>query len=228
MRENGLDIELRRSILKYLEAGHGYKKIATDFGISVYTAKYIRDIYRRGDLSYFDGVDSHTKRDDREKLAIVRLFLDSGMELKTFAREEGINRNSLRDWVRKYREDPQHCFDGNYNRLRIKTCEKVALVKRFLNSGLPLKAFAHKSGIDPLNLKRWVQTYCGEDHHSCDGVKKYTRREDSEKLALVDAFLASGLSLPIFAKTEGVNLSTFRSWVRKYREGTLLKLKQEE
>ena len=74
MRTGGLDIDLRRSILKYIEAGHGYKKIATDFGISVYTAKYIRDIYRRGDLYYFDGVDSHTKRDDSEKLAIVRRF----------------------------------------------------------------------------------------------------------------------------------------------------------
>lgn len=104
MRSDGFDIELRRSILEYLEAGHGYKKIATDFGISVYSAKYIRDIYRRGDLAYFDGVDSHTKRDDSEKLAIVRRFLDSGMALKTFAREEGINRNSLRNWVRKHQE----------------------------------------------------------------------------------------------------------------------------
>ena len=49
MKENGLDIELRKRILQYLEAGHGYNKIATDFGISVYTAKYIRDIYRRED-----------------------------------------------------------------------------------------------------------------------------------------------------------------------------------
>ena len=104
MRSDGFDIELRRSILEYLEAGHGYKKIANDFGISVYSAKYIRDIYRRGNLSYFDGVDLLTKRDDSEKLAIVRQFLDSGMALKTFAREEGINRNTLRNWVRKYRE----------------------------------------------------------------------------------------------------------------------------
>ena len=75
-----------------------------DFSISVYTAKYIRDIYRRGDFSYFDGVDSYTKRDDSEKLAIVRLFLDSGMELKTFAREEGIDRNSQTNWVRMLKE----------------------------------------------------------------------------------------------------------------------------
>ena len=104
MRTGGLDIELRKSILKYLEAGHGYKKIATDFGISVYTAKYIRDIYRRGDLAYFDGEETITRRDDHEKLAIVRQFLDSGMALKTFAREEGLNRNTLRNWVRKHQE----------------------------------------------------------------------------------------------------------------------------
>ena len=106
MRENGFDIELRRSILNYLEAGHGYKKIAKDFGINVYTAKYIRDIYRRGDFSYFDGVDTRTKYDDSEKLAIVRRFLDSGMELKTFAREAGLYPRTFREWFQKYHEGP--------------------------------------------------------------------------------------------------------------------------
>ena len=223
MKENGLDIELRRSILKYLEAGHGYKKIATDFRINVYTAKYIRDIYRRGDLSYFDGEDSYTTHDDSEKLAIVRRFLDSGMELKTFAREEGINPNSLRNWVRKYQEDPQHSFDGNHKRLTLKICEKVALTKRFLNSRLELKAFAQKSGVDLLTLKRWVQIYGGEAHHNCDGLNKNVRCENSEKLALVEEFLVSGQPLTRFAQRKGINPYTFKSWVRKYREGTLKK-----
>ena len=220
MRSNGFDIELRKSILEYLEAGYGYKAIAKDFGISVYSAKYIRDIYRRGDLAYFDGVDSHTKRDDSEKLAIVRRFLDSGVELKTFAREEGVNRNSLRNWVRKYQEDPQHSFEGRHKRLKIKVPEKVALVNQFLNSGLPLKSFADKTGMNPRNLKSWVQTYCDAGHQSFDALNKYTRREDSEKLALVDAFLASGLTLATFAKSERINYSTFRNWVQKYQEGT--------
>lgn len=62
MRKNGLDIELRKSILKCLDEGIGYKAIAASFGIKVSTAKYIRDIYRRGNLSYFDG-DERWKRD---------------------------------------------------------------------------------------------------------------------------------------------------------------------
>ena len=49
-------------------------------------------------------MDSCTRRDDREKLAIVRRFLDLGMELKSFAREEGIDRNSQTNWVRKLKE----------------------------------------------------------------------------------------------------------------------------
>ena len=102
MGMRSFDVALRKRILNYFVEGHGYKKIATDFAISVYTAKYLRDIYRRGDLSYFDGVEHHQWRDDLEKLAIVRLFLDSGLPLKTFARDEGINRNTLRSWVRKY------------------------------------------------------------------------------------------------------------------------------
>ena len=104
MRENGFDIELRRSILKYLEAGHSYKTIAKDFGISVYSEKYIRDIYRRGDLSYFDGVETCTRREDSEKLALVNAFLASGLTLATFAKSEGINYATFRNWVRKHQE----------------------------------------------------------------------------------------------------------------------------
>ena len=219
MGSNTFDIALRQRILKYLEAGHGYKTIARDLGISVYSAKHIRDLYRRGNLDYFNGVDKQTQYDDYERLAVIHQFLESGLPLKTFARESCMNRNTLRNWVRKYREDSQHSFDGNHERLRIKACEKEALVKQFLHSGISLKAFAQKSGIDPINLKRWVQTHCD----TCDGVSKKTRREDSEKLALVDAFLTSGLQLSAFAKSEGINYSTFRSWVRKYQEGTLKK-----
>lgn len=223
MGSNTFDIALRQRILKYLEAGHGYKTIARDLGISVYSAKHIRDLYRRGNLDYFNGVDKQTQYDDYERLAVIHQFLESGLPLKTFARESCMNRNTLRNWVRKYREDSQHSFDGNHERLRIKACEKEALVKQFLHSGISLKAFAQKSGIESLNLKRWVQKYSGEDHHSSADVNKYKRREDSEKLALVDAFLASGVSLPTFAKSAGINYSTFRTWIRKYQEGTLKK-----
>lgn len=110
MRSNNFDLELRQRILKYLEAGHGYKKIATDFGISVYTAKSIRDIYRRGNLSYFEGIDNCGLKDRSEKLAIVRRFLDSGLPLKTFAREEGLNPQNLRNWVQTYHEGDLDSF----------------------------------------------------------------------------------------------------------------------
>ena len=104
MRKNGLDIELRKSILKSLEEGIGYKMIAASFGIKVSTAKYIRDIFRRGNLSYFDGNEKALQRKPEERLAIVHLYLDSGLALKTFARNEKLNPATLRNWVRKYQE----------------------------------------------------------------------------------------------------------------------------
>lgn len=104
MRKNGLNIELRKSILKCLEEGIGYRTIAASFGINVSTAKSIRDIYRRGELSYFDGKKRHPHFEASEKFAVVHQFLDSGLPLKTFAREECLNPATLRLWVRKYRE----------------------------------------------------------------------------------------------------------------------------
>ena len=49
-------------------------------------------------------MDKRTTYDDSEKFAIVRLFLDSGMELKTFAREAGLNPRTVREWFQKYQE----------------------------------------------------------------------------------------------------------------------------
>lgn len=218
MKENGLDIELRKRILQYLEAGHGYKKIATDFGISVYTAKYIRDIYRRGDLSYFGGVKTVKQYDNNEKLALVQQFLDSGLPLKTFAREAGLNPRTFREWFEKYQEDGLHCFDPHeYERYDIN--EKLAIVHRFLDSGQTLTTFAESECINLETFRSWVQKYYEGTLHN----KGRTKRDDSEKLALVDAFLVSDQTLTAFAKSEGIDPSTFRNWVRKYQEGTLLK-----
>ena len=220
MRKNSFDIELRKSILKYLEAGHGYKKIAKDFNINVYTAKYIRDIYRRGDLSYFEGNDTFKYKDGNEKLAIVRRYLDSGLPLKTFAREEGLNPQNLRNWFEKYHEGDIDNFSQEKHKW-LNISEKIALVQQFLNSGQPLKTFAQSENLNPLTLKGWVLKYHeGELQH-----KKRTRRDLSEKLAFVEAYLASDQPLKTFAESEGISTSTLRNWVLKYQEGTLLKSK---
>ena len=220
---NNFDVALRQSILKYLEAGHRYKMIARDFGISVYSAKHIRDLYQRGNLDYFNGVDKPTQYDDCEKLAIVHQFLESGQPLKTFAREVGLDRNTLRIWVRKYHEGPQPSVDDNHTGAQFDVCEKVAVVEKFLCSNQSMSAFASALGVNPYTFKNWVQMYSGEARQTSKGVSKKTRREDSEKLALVVAFLASGLPMTAFAKSEGISYSTFKKWVQKYRERTLKK-----
>lgn len=97
--------------------------------------------------------------------------------------------------------------------------EKLAIVRQFLDSGLSLKLFAESECINPDTFKSWVEKY----REGSLQYKKSTKRDESEKLALVDSFLASGLPMKTFADSEGINHSTFRYWVRKYREGTLSK-----
>ena len=104
MLKNGLGLELRKRILNCLIAGDGYRKIAATFGIEEATAKYIRDIYRRGKLSYFVGKETQVRYKASEKLALVEKFLASGLPLKTFARTSSICPTTFRGWVRKHRE----------------------------------------------------------------------------------------------------------------------------
>ena len=101
-----LSMELRKNILLFLEAGHGYRTIAHHFSLSEETTKTIRDIWRRGDLGYF-GADFKLQKHYyplEYKLFMVERYQACGLPLKTFCRENHISHATFRAWVKLYQE----------------------------------------------------------------------------------------------------------------------------
>jgi transposase len=47
------------------------------------------------------------------KLEAVRLVRDQKLPVLRVARELGVHPNSLRDWIRKLEQDPEHAFPGH-------------------------------------------------------------------------------------------------------------------
>lgn len=99
-----LSIKLRKNILRLLEAGYGYRSIAKYFSINLYTAKTIRDIWKRGDLGYFGAKYKLQKHyyPIEFKIEKVEEYLASGKPLKTYCREKYLCHATFRGWVRRY------------------------------------------------------------------------------------------------------------------------------
>ena len=47
------------------------------------------------------------------KLEAVRLIKDRGVSYAQAAADLGVHQSQLRDWAKKFAEDPQHAFPGN-------------------------------------------------------------------------------------------------------------------
>ena len=47
------------------------------------------------------------------KLEAVRLVRDQKLPVLRVARELGVHPNSLRDWINKFEQDPEHAFPGH-------------------------------------------------------------------------------------------------------------------
>ena len=102
-----LSKELRKNILLLLDAGHGYRSIARYFSLSRETTKTIRDIWRRGDLGYFEEEKKRPKHfyPIEFKMTMVKNYLASGKPLKTFCRENQISPATVRGWVKRYEQN---------------------------------------------------------------------------------------------------------------------------
>jgi transposase len=47
------------------------------------------------------------------KLEAVRLIRDCGVSVAQASADLGVHQSQLRDWVKRFAEDPQHAFPGN-------------------------------------------------------------------------------------------------------------------
>ena len=100
-----LTLGQRQRILFLIESGFGYVAIAKQCYLPVGTVKSVVEIYKRGHWAYFtDEKYSKPELSLNYKFEIVEEFLESGLPLKTFAREHGLAPSTLRTWLKKYKE----------------------------------------------------------------------------------------------------------------------------
>jgi transposase-like protein len=65
------------------------------------------------------------------KLEAVRLIKDRGVSYRQASQELNVHTSQLRDWVKKFRDDPQHAFPGQ-GRMKPEQLE-IAQLKRVVS-----------------------------------------------------------------------------------------------
>ena len=95
-----------------------------------------------------------------EKLEIVLLHLEEGKSLSWLTRNQGISKDTLSNWVRKYKEAGVDGLEESRQWKKYSKELKEQAVSDYLNGLGSLKDLTKKYGIsDPYVLRSWIKSY---------------------------------------------------------------------
>lgn len=99
-----LNLILRQKAWTLFEQGSGYKRVATELGITQSCAKYWLRSYKQGRKQFFSQGSSNPKKYPLEKRAeILDKYAVTTESKKKFCIQEGISVGSLNRWLREER-----------------------------------------------------------------------------------------------------------------------------
>lgn len=89
--------------------------------------------------------------------------------------------------------------------------ERKALLAQFQESGLEYQQFAKEHNVNENAFRNWIWL-------EKNPGRKHKRFSPTERKKTVEAYLSSGMTMTIFAKTWGIGLSTLSKWVERYQD----------
>ncbi|WP_270300933.1 IS3 family transposase [Streptococcus infantarius] len=184
-----------------------------------------------------------------EKLEIVLLHLEEGKSLSWLTRNQGISKDTLSNWVRKYKEAGVDGLEESRQWKKYSKELKEQAVSDYLNGLGSLKDLTKKYGIsDPYVLRSWIKSYTSgkELKATSKGMRRMKQGRKTtfeERIEIVNFTLAHEKDYQGAVEKYGVSYQQIYSWVRKFekdgsnglldRRGTpeeelRLKIKQQE
>lgn len=159
-----------------------------------------------------------------EKLEAVHLYLKQGQSISTLARMFRVSETTIRDWVRKYKQDG---FDGlKESRTWKKYSQelKEQTVQDYLEGQGSLAAIVEKYGISAhYVLQSWIKGYTsGKELTSTrKGVsimKQGRKTTFKERVEIVHFTIAHEKDYQAAIEKYGVSYQQVYSWVRKFEK----------
>lgn len=162
-----------------------------------------------------------------EKLEIVLLHLEEGKSLSWLTRNQGISKDTLSNWVRKYKEAGVEGTRGKSSLDEVTKYSKELkeqAVSDYLNGSGSLKDLTKKYGIsDPYVLRSWIKSYTSgkELKATSKGMRRMKQGRKTtfeERIEIVNFTLAYEKDYQGAVEKYGVSYQQIYSWVRKFEK----------
>ena len=142
-----------------------------------------------------------------EKLEIVLLHLEEGKSLSWLTRNQGISKDTLSNWVRKYKEAGVDGLEESRQWKKYSKELKEQAVSDYLNGLGSLKDLTKKYGIsDPYVLRSWIKSYTSGKELKATS-KGMRRMKQGRKTTFEERI-----------EKYGVSYQQIYSWVRKFEK----------
>lgn len=159
-----------------------------------------------------------------ERIQAALYVIEDKGSVNTIAREYGVNKTTIQNWVRKYKANGVDGLKearkwGNYSEAL-----KIQAVEFYLNEEAGLRQTCEKFNIsDPSVLRRWIKHYTsGKELKSTSkgrkSMNKGRKTTLEERMEIAQYAIANDLNYQGAAEKFQVSYQQVYSWVRKYQQ----------
>ena len=158
-----------------------------------------------------------------EKARIARRCLAGEMSGAEAARQLGVSKGDVQEWVARYKEGGALAFrEQEHNQVYSKETKQAAVVE-YLQGGGSQRAIAAKYGLRSVSrLRAWIKVYNsgGDFRRTSGGSRMSTSRKttQAERIEIAKACLENGCNYGETAIQYNVSYQQVYTWVKKFRE----------
>lgn len=163
-----------------------------------------------------------------EKLEVVQLYLNEGKSMGYLARKYEVGTTTVRDWIRKYKQDGMDGLIESRTWKKYSQELKEQAVLDYLEGRGTSSQIVEKYKIsDQSVLKRWIKRYTsGKDlkatSKGMSRMKQGRKTTFEERVEIVNFTIAHEKDYQAAVEKYGVSYQQVYSWVRKFeKEGSL-------
>ncbi len=167
---------------------------------------------------------SRSKIKAEEKIRIAKACASGKLGQSEAARQVGVDRATVRDWVRQYQAEGASAFLPHGSNRKYSPERKEAAVKAYLAGEGSLRDICKRYKIrDTRQLRAWIKVYNGhKDFKKWTGGSRMTKGRETtqaERIAIAKACIANNKNYGEIAIQYNVSYQQARSWTLKYIEG---------
>ena len=159
-----------------------------------------------------------------ERIEAARTCADGRMSQAEAARRLGVDKSTVREWVRRYKAGGALAFKEQEHNTVYTEEMKVAAVREYLSGKGSLREISAKYGMrSTRQLRDWIKVYnngrdFGRKMSGGSRMKQGRETTQEEKLAIVKDCLENGSNYGETAIKYSVSYQQVYTWVKKFRK----------